>query len=213
MITIPQIIKNVDGVYEGDLAYYFKIFMKHARNLNNPYHNFRHIFHVVFLCHDACLFYGSKLSPRQKRNLLIAALYHDFDHPGRTGNDDLNIEIALRGLTKYLDRFDVDAFEDIAKLIRATEFPYTIASDMLTLDARILREADASQALSLVWIQQVIFGLGDEMGVGWRKMLEMQESFLDGLTFSTAWAQEKFPSILIREKIQEAKEMLGLLEQ
>ena len=34
--------------------------------------------HVTWLCYQAADFYRDRLTPRQIRNLLIAALFHDF---------------------------------------------------------------------------------------------------------------------------------------
>ena len=62
--------------------------------------------HVTWLCHQACEFYASELTNRQKRDLLIAALFHDFDHSGMMGEDDLNIARALRALDKHLSEDD-----------------------------------------------------------------------------------------------------------
>jgi hypothetical protein len=79
---LPEIIGNEENLYEGNLTLYFRILFYNSNNLNNPYHNFRHTLHVLWLCQKACRYYQKKLTPRQMRNLLIAALFHDFDHPG-----------------------------------------------------------------------------------------------------------------------------------
>src|SRR5437899_12891226 len=81
---LPQIVRNDQDLYEGDLSHYLKVIFNHAINLNNPYHNFRHMFHVLWLCHEACKFYADGLTKRDKRNLLIAAVFHDFDHLGNS---------------------------------------------------------------------------------------------------------------------------------
>ena len=79
---LPEIIGNEENLYEGNLILYFRILFYNSTNLKNPYHNFRHTLHVLWLCQKACRYYQKKLTPRQMRNLLIAALFHDFDHPG-----------------------------------------------------------------------------------------------------------------------------------
>src|SRR5580704_3760633 len=79
---LPEIIGNEKGLYEGDLIFYFQTLFFRSSNLHNPYHNFRHMLHVLWLCYKACLHYEKKLTPREMRNLLVAALFHDFDHPG-----------------------------------------------------------------------------------------------------------------------------------
>ena len=40
--SLPQIVRNDQDLYEGDLTHYLKVIFNHAINLNNPYHNFRH---------------------------------------------------------------------------------------------------------------------------------------------------------------------------
>lgn len=51
---LPQIIANEERLYEGDLVVYFRVLFFKADNLNHPYHNFRHMMHVLWLCHLAC---------------------------------------------------------------------------------------------------------------------------------------------------------------
>jgi len=100
---LSKIIANDERLYEGDLTLYFRTLFFKSRNLHNPYHNFRHMLHVLWLCHQACGYYQNRLTPRRMRNLLIAALFHDFDHPGHPhpgeGDPDrINIPIAIAGL-------------------------------------------------------------------------------------------------------------------
>jgi hypothetical protein len=161
---LPEIIGNEERLYAGDLSLYFRILFFESSNLNNPYHNFRHTLHVVWLCHKACRYYQEQLAPRQMRNLLIAALFHDFDHPGRPrrGEEDpdrINIDIAIAGLRRYIMSSDHLCLPEIEALIEATHHPYKIGSDELDLLGKIIRDADLAQALSPVWIQQVISAL------------------------------------------------------
>src|SRR3990167_8676608 len=100
--SISEVVNNSDNLYEGNLREYFRIIFTQAKNIYNPYHNLRHMTHVMWLCYQACIFYRNKMSSREMRNLLIASLFHDFDHSGVAGNDKLNIEKSLNGLKKYL---------------------------------------------------------------------------------------------------------------
>lgn len=212
---IPQIIRNDDGLYDGDLRYYFKIAFN-AKNVQAPYHNFRHMLHVTMLCTSALEFYKGtryELSGREARELLIAGLFHDFDHTGRTGNDDLNIEYALRGLEKHLLLHDQPSIDRIRGMIKGTQFPYVIDASALSLGGKILRDADASQAFSVAWIQQVIFGLAEEMGTTPLQVLQSQKKFLGKIEFHTDWAKFMFKeSGQIEEKIREAEDFLEFLE-
>jgi 3'5'-cyclic nucleotide phosphodiesterase len=207
--SIASIIRNDAELYEGNLVHYFQAVFNNARNLSHPYHNFRHIFHVVWLCHEACEYYRRSLSPRERRNLLIAAMFHDFDHTGMLGNDDVNIMLALRGLERHILEEDRGHLEAIKDLIKATQFPYVSADNEIELGAMIIRDADLSQSLSVAWIQQVIFGLAQE----WKKkpleVLRSQIGFTRGLTYNTHWAQESFD---LDAKVAEVNELLDLLD-
>ena len=210
--NLPEIIRNDHNLYEGNVVGYFQAIFNHAQNLLHPYHNFRHMFHVMWLCYQACIFYASTLSRREMRDLIIAAMFHDFDHSGMMGSDDLNIERAVRGFEKYIAREDQAHAENIISLIHVTEYPYQIASKNLSLCGQIIRDADLSQALSPAWIQQVIFGLAAE----WQKkpieVLKDQGAFHKNLKLHTEWARQMFSQADVDRKITEAGELLDLLE-
>jgi hypothetical protein len=210
---IPEAVNNTEGLYAGNLKRYFRVVFFQARNLNNGYHNFRHMMHVFWLCYLACIYYRKELTPRRMRNLLIAALFHDFNHSGKAEPDSDQI---LKATGSFLDNEleeDRESTEEILDLIQMTEYPYKVPSSMLELEARILRDADLSQALNVAWIQQVIFGLAEE----WKKepieILTMQEKFLSGLSFSTDWAHHMFRPLDVQMKIQEAKELVEILKE
>ena len=211
---IPDIIANAEGLYDGNLAYYYRWILDNAQNLNNPYHNYRHMMHVPWQCHNACKFYAKSelVSPRNMRALLIAGLFHDFNHCGMFGDDDLNIERALRGLGKALLPEDHDIGGRISDYIQVTQYPYHIPQSDLDLCGSIIRDADLTQVFSPAWIQQVVFGLAAE----WRKkpieVLRMQEPFLKNLTFHTLWAKTFFPRHAIEAKREEVRKMLEILD-
>lgn len=217
MITrgeIPEFVLNEEGLYEGDLCYYFQIVFLNAKNLGNPYHNLRHMLHVAYLCYRAaCLFYGDQLTPLVKRAILIAALFHDFDHTGTTDNDARNIERALRGLARYILEEDRPLLPMIGIFIRHTEYPHMIATEKLELPVQILRDADLAQVFSEAWLQQIIIGLAAEQGKPPLAVLAAQEEFLKNLRFHTAWAQNEFPKEIIDAKIEEAKTLLSILSK
>lgn len=211
MISVPAILKNEESLYEGDLAYYFRVVIKYATNLKNPYHNLRHMLHITWLCYDACVYYRHRLSPRQMRVLLIAALFHDFNHSGKVGNDHREIKRAVVGLKKHIQRQDLFLLEEIVELIKITEFPHQKTPLSLSLSSQILRDADLSQGLSDAWIQQSAIGLGMESSIDPIEMLKEQISFYEKLSFKTVWAKKKFTAKKIKDRQQEIREYLSLL--
>lgn len=214
---IPNVIANDARLYEGDLVPYFRVVFFNATNLENPYHNFRHMLHVTWLCYQACAYYRADLTPRQMRELLIAALFHDFNHPGHPHHgepdpDRVNIEIALDGLRKHVEPSDRPSLPSIEALIRATHFPYKTSGDELDLPGKIIRDADLAQALNPVWVQQIVIGLAQEWGSTPLDVLKMQPSFFHRLRFNTSWALEVFPRGLVEAKVAEAEALLRLLK-
>jgi 3'5'-cyclic nucleotide phosphodiesterase len=208
---LPQIIINNECLYEGNLIEYFKAFFLLGNGLNNPYHNFRHGTHVLFLCHDGGRFHNRDLTPRRFRNLLIAALFHDFNHRGVAGDDAMNIEFAIAGLRTYVLQMDKPYLDDIELLLRGTQFPYVLDDSELPLEGLILRDADMMQAFSAAWIQQVVFGLAEEWGKDPIYVLKMQKDFLSKLTFKTDWGRWLVPDAAIALKINEANSLYDLL--
>ena len=122
------------------------------------------------------------------------------------------IEIALVGLRQYIMPTDRPFLLEIEALIGTTQYPYKIGSEKLDLLGKIIRDADLAQALSSVWIQQVVIGLAQEWGVTPLEALRKQVPFLAGLRFSTEWAGELFPPEFVQAKIEEAEQLLQLLE-
>ncbi len=209
-----KVARNTAGVYEGDLLHYYRVVRRKAQNLSrNGYHNFRHIFHVAYMSHEAARFYSDQLTKQEARTLIIAALFHDFDHPGMRGDDDLNIIRAVRRMREHLLPEDAPYADEIESLIKATQYPYVIEEKDLSLSARALRDADVSQTFSVAWVQQVIYGLAAEWGMSATEVLQLQEPFLRSLKFHSSWARYTFPNVDIESKIAEARDLLEVFDE
>lgn len=211
MKTIYSIIRNQDQeFFDGDLIFYFRLLFFHSNNSNHPYHNIRHMLHVMWECYDGAVYHG--LDRRQFRNILISAIGHDLNHSRRTGGDDgKEIETALRTLANNILAFDKEYFDEIEVNIRATQYPYVIPEDQLKQSQRIIRDADMSQTFSPVWLQQTIFGLAEESGKRPLELLEGQVPFLNSLKFFSEWGRSKFtPQIEAKKK--EVEEYLLILK-
>lgn len=202
---------NEEGLYEGTLHYYFAVILDQGENLGHAYHNFRHMMHVTCRAYEACRYYRAVLSPRAMRTLLIAAMFHDFNHRGTSGNDRLNIERSLSGIRSHIAPEDRPHLDKIESLIEITEYPPKVESVTLELSAKILRDADLSQALAPVWFQQVIIGLAREWNKHPVEVLKIQEGFLSSVSFATQWGEEQFGP-LVTQKVNEAKRLLASYE-
>ena len=207
MLKIIDIVKNKDNTYPGDLKDYFKV-VWYSPNVMIPYHNLRHMLHVMWATYQGAMYYENKISPLTLRNMLIAALFHDYNHSGKTNDDASNIETAIKGLKCHIDPMDAPYFDEICSYIRGTQFPPVVTN--LDLPAAIVRDADVAYTLADVWIQTVNFGLNIEIGVSTKKMLKLQEPFLRSLKFMTEWAEKEYSS-KIDGRIEEANEMYEVL--
>jgi hypothetical protein len=208
---LVQVIIDHENLYEGNLIEYFKAFFFLSKGCNNAYHNFRHGTHVTFLCYEGARFHQRDLNTRKIRNMMVAAIFHDFDHRGVKGDDSLNIELALSALRRFSLPLDKDHLEDIELLIRGTQYPYVLEDHELPLEGLILRDADMMQAYSKAWIQQVIFGLAEEGEASPVDVLKMQEKFLVEQKFKTPWARWLLPQPVIDLKVSEANALLDIL--
>ncbi len=202
-----QMIRNANGRYDGDMVHYYKEVMK-APNANAPYHNVRHMLHIFWETYDGCVQMG--LGKREMRNLLIAAMMHDYNHTGIKNDDQVNLDRAIRGLDAIALKQDREHLLDIRQAIMATKYPY--GPESYTPNQLILRDADQSQTFSAVWVHSILYGLGSEMEMTFEQMLHLQKPFLEGLKFHTPWGINKFKP-LIQPRLKVVSEMIELLNE
>lgn len=207
MNDVVGMILNKNVRYEGNLIHYYKLVMK-APNAYAPYHNVRHMLHVFWESYDGAVQMG--LDRRQMRNLLIAALMHDYNHTGVKNDDSVNIQRALEALNMNLLPEDLPYMDEISTMIKCTKFPYDCQE--YTQDQLILRDADKSQTFSLAWVQAILYGLGKELNMSYEEMLKLQRPFLVNMKFETPWGQNKFGP-LIDGRLKLVDEMINLISE
>ena len=205
-ITLIQIFNNDEKLYAGDDLWYYAKKLFFAKNAKLGYHNFRHMIHVMYQVYDGIK--CSNINPVAARYLLIAAMVHDYGHSGnKNKSDDFNIRRAVRGIKRHIHPDDKKDLKEIIRLVQATEWFGEAGHNLFERDmfVDILRDADTSQTFDTSWMQQVIFGLGTELGKSPREMLEAQIPFLEKrVKFYSPWGIKKFTPIL-KERIEEVK--------
>lgn len=212
---LDQVIYNDLNLFDGDLVPYLAPVF-HASNVDTDYHNFGHVQYEARACYDACALYvrDGELSRRAARNLVVAALFHDFERCGFSGPlfaDRPNIEKAIDGLRRHIQLEDEPEREEIEKIIWATEYPY--AGEVEDLSSQIMRDADLSQAFTPEWIQPVVFGLSKEMMKTPLEMLKLQKPFLGELRPLTSWGRARFSPREIADKLQEAERLAAAIDK
>jgi len=148
----------------------------------HPYHSIDHLFTVFKSCVDVSSF--SSISDQElELELFIAALFHDYGHKGVMGNDHDNIVNAIDGLNFFYaanPEFNIDI---VISLIQATEYPYVVEEKDLTIEAKILRDADMSYLFDDLSIVKLYSGLRKEFGQDLTTFINNQSSFLNNMKF------------------------------
>jgi len=209
--SLPEVLENSHGLYIGNLRKYLPI-VANASNVFAPYHNLRHMLHVTVMCYSALLYQresGREMHHVFARVLLLAGLFHDFDHLGNNVDDDVNIDRAINALHRHHLEEDRILLPAIEGLIKTTRYPYRQDASEIKHWERILRDADKSLVFSIAWIQQVA-GLGKEKGLTLKEALEKQLIFLRELSFDTEWGRFMFQDAgQITSKIVETERLLA----
>lgn len=150
---------NICRKFALEEARNFIIEFNEARELG--YHNTKHCFTVARLCYNLFIMEDdTTIDYNQIRRLLLAAMFHDFNH---TGNDpdSKNIENAVAGMRHFLaDEFEL-TLSKIESIIRVTEFPF-VHKPQNVLE-RIIRDADLLQIFEPDHINVSLYGLRGEL--------------------------------------------------
>lgn len=182
-------------IKEFNLEEYFKIILTKSKSLQtNSYHN---IFHtIVVFVNSYKIAVKEKVPISEIRTILLAALFHDFDHSGGEKSDSENVEIAISAYKKYSTESE-EINNKVIAIIQATEYPYTIKEEDLSLEQKIIRDADLTQMYTDNFIQQVIFGLLiGELKMNLEKALETQLKFMDSVQPHTKYGNDLYNKYL-----------------
>lgn len=154
--------KTLQLIRNYHLDHYLKILLTENKGNDNPYHNFHHTVTMMRCAYDIAK--TEYVDNTHIRLILIAALFHDFNHSGGKFKNDLdNITDAIEAFRHYTQETEYDSYV-IEKMIRSTQYPYAPDYEP-TLSEKILRDADLLQSSEDNYIQQVLIGLSSEMGV------------------------------------------------
>ena len=138
---IQAILKIIEKYDLGDMVRWI---LENNSSQALPYHNFNHSLWVAHYIHDAHLLETNGETP--PRELITAALFHDFDHSGGFFTDDSkNIERAIAGFSRWCAEHseNSDFYITVADLIGWTQYPFREKSP--TVEIACLRDADMMQ--------------------------------------------------------------------
>lgn len=179
-------MRSIEIIKDYDVENYLSVLLRKNTSNKAPYHNFNHIMCVVKNVYEIAM--DLKIEESMIRNLIIAAIFRDINHSQGIHKDDVNIKRAV----KMFKDNTVESIENnhiIISIIEATQYPYVINVEDLSLEQKIIRDADLMQTFEENYIQQVIFGLSEEMNLELKDLLEGQIKFLENSVYHTGYAK------------------------
>lgn len=183
---------HLEIIKELNLENYLKILLKYNNSNDLPYHNFYHHLCVMKNCYEICqgLDLG-EINGEELRLLCKAALVHDFNHSGGKFKDEVNVQNAIEAFWYNFPNEKSENIKIINEIIKATQYPYVIEEKDLTLLQMIIRDADLLQVCEDNWLQQIIFGLKNEMNINLETILKESKDFWSNINFHTSIATNK----------------------
>lgn len=196
---------------EYNLEYYLKCLITLNKGNNNQYHNFEHTLSVVKNIYN--IGKSENINDKKLRLLLIAGIFHDFNHLG--GNQSSDIENIILTIDSFED-FSIEKEKDnefIISLIECTEFPYK-KYEVLSKYQKIIRDADMLQFLEDNFTQHILIGLNYEMNGTYKiteKQLLGQIGFMKNTIFFTDYAKEQV-KLKLQDKINYCEFLIKILK-
>jgi HD superfamily phosphodiesterase len=158
-----------------------------------PYHNNEHMITVYKFCKDI----SDNIELTDNLDLLVAALFHDFDHSMGKEKDNVNVQRAIEAFSDYygneLTHTDVNK-NNVINIIKITEYPYTIKNSELNTDQKIIRDADLLQGSVDNWYDFIVIGLSKEMNLPIDKIKEGVIVFRENIEYNFDYSREVFMS-------------------
>lgn len=208
-------MKEVQGIeiIKGDplLQKAFKWIVENNRSNYAPYHNINHLLTVLKWCE--IIAHGEQIYYDQRRELRLAALFHDVNHSMGEKEDFANVQEAMHAVDTFLRSLDDEDLKNkvdldrVRRLIKVTEFPYVQPESSLNAEQQIIRDADMMQAFEYNWINQITMGLAAEMKMDIKEFIPKQRLFIESTQFRTRTARairdERWPQIMNEFRILE----------
>lgn len=180
MISFTDILKKYDYLQKA-----FKYVIKNNKSNSAPYHNLNHLMTVTLGVYRL-MNYEDLGKDFMIKEMLLAAIFHDFNHSAGKLSDDANILEAKKGIRNFIEQENIKVdILFIDSVLDATQYPYIIDDSELNIYQKIIRDADLMQLLEPNWIHQCVYGLSQEMNVDFEEFLQIQKKFLSGAKFNT----------------------------
>ena len=188
-IYLPPLMARLANV---DLTQAYDYVVRNNPANGLPYHNLFHTQCMALSCQIGAA--TADLPAFEQRALVLAALFHDYDHSGGLTSDAENIKRACAALQQAAQVLSLpeDLVTRSLALIATTQFP-PLAEAQGEAE-RIIRDGDMCQMLYDSWFEQVYMGLRTEMAhsrglMTLSQFCDLQRSFFGSLQLHSAWGK------------------------
>ena len=143
--------------------------------------------------------------------LQIAIFFHDFNHSGGEYIDKINIQFAIQAINDFKKEYsdnnltDED-WEQIKEIIKATEYPYILNDENLTICQKIIRDLDLLMGLEATFIETTIVGLAKEFNSSIESMIKNQINFMKSVKFYTLYCKD-IQDLILSSRLNDLEEL------
>lgn len=186
---------------------------------DNPYHNLFHTMSMVKNVYQGARFHN--LPNIETTSLVVAALFHDYDHSGGLWADCDNVKLAA---TKFWKFYNANA-NTLGLLInagltdaciRVTEFPFVL--EPVTLAEEIIRDADMLQISEPYWFEMTTLGIKAEFETKIGQSISMIDYLRGQISFVnnhfkhyTEWGKMRANAPLVTKRREAYQQILDIL--
>jgi hypothetical protein len=177
------------------LSQVFKHIVLVNKSNGAPYHHLHHCMTVTKYLNEGVDYYIDYMG-KDRRSILTAGMFHDINHSMGKENDEFNVKKAISSFSAFyednIDTLETHIDKDlVCDMIKATQYPYVIDDDDLTLYQKLIRDCDLMIVRDSDWFQNIIIGLGTEIGItDVSKAIDINIGFHKNVQMSTKWAKE-----------------------
>jgi hypothetical protein len=191
----------------------FKYILENNKSNSAPYHSLMHMLYVTKNLYMACIYYKyDKNLAKNYVSILLAGLFHDMNHSMGKEKDDYNIKQAIKAFNDFYDRNPDPKInkELVENMIYATQYPYVIDEKDLSLEQKIIRDADLLMGKEDNWFDTIFIGLGTEMNVDYKDLAEGNIKFYKNIKWHSEWGEMMAEGLVedVIEKMNFIKECL-----
>jgi len=183
-MKIHKFNEHIDPILGNDL---YNTIFQYVTNTNPssdaPYHNNEHMLTVANFSYKI----SNSIGLEDIDNLIVAALFHDYNHSMGKEKDDINVQRAIEAFSNYYDSNLTSTSIDknrVIDIIRITEYPYKVDNSELDTEQKIIRDADLLQGSVDNWYDYIIVGLSKEMNIPIKDIAKGNLAFRGGINFN-----------------------------